>query len=138
MAQRGKEDRHERQQAACYEVEQRLLEARRQLAEKQVEAERTRGRLESQVKESGTIELRIAHNENESQELGLRLVGGLGGGQVIRLEGPMAPKLQELYRGGKPLVTFGVGGGPRNRSCVFTPVAPEAAHLLRLMNPSNS
>jgi chromosome segregation protein len=68
-----KEQAHERQQAACYEVEQQLLEARRQLAEKQVETERTRGRLESQVKESGSIEQRIAHNENESQELGLRL-----------------------------------------------------------------
>ena len=68
-----KEEAHERQQAACYEVEQRLLEARRQLAEKQVDMERTRGRLESQVKESGTIEQRIAHNENESHELGLRL-----------------------------------------------------------------
>ena len=68
-----KEQAHERQQAACYEVEQRLLEARRQLAENQVEAERTRGRLESQVKESGAIEQRIAHNENESRELGLRL-----------------------------------------------------------------
>ena len=38
-----------------------------------VEAERTRGRLESQVKESGAIEQRIAQGEKESQELDVRL-----------------------------------------------------------------
>ena len=38
-----------------------------------MEAERTRGRLESQVKESGAIEQRIAQAEKESQELGVRL-----------------------------------------------------------------
>jgi chromosome segregation protein len=68
-----KEQAHERQQAACYGFEQQLTEARRQLAEMRVEAERTRGRLESQVKESGAIEQRIAQAENESRELGLRL-----------------------------------------------------------------
>ena len=72
-----KEQAHERQQAACYRFEQQLTEARRQLAEMRVEAERTRGRLESQVKESGAIEQRIAQAENESRELGLRL-GALG------------------------------------------------------------
>ena len=55
---------------ACYEIEYQLTEARQQLAERQVEAERTRGRLESQVKESGAIEQRIAQDEKESQELG--------------------------------------------------------------------
>jgi chromosome segregation protein len=68
-----KEQAHERQQAACYRFERQLTEARRQLAELRVEAERTRGRLESQVKESGAIEQRIAQAENESRELGLRL-----------------------------------------------------------------
>jgi chromosome segregation protein len=68
-----REQAHESQQAACYEVEQQLTEARQQLAECQVEAERTRGRLASQVKESGSIEQRIAQNEKESQDLGLRL-----------------------------------------------------------------
>jgi len=72
-----KEQAHERQQAACYGFEQQLTEARRQLAEMRVEAERTRGRLESQVKESGAIEQRMAQAENESRELGLRL-GTLG------------------------------------------------------------
>ena len=61
------------QQLACYEIEQQLTEARQQLSEQNVEAERTRGRLESQVKESGAIEQRIAQAEKESQELGVRL-----------------------------------------------------------------
>jgi chromosome segregation protein len=68
-----KEQAHERQQAACYSFEQQLTEARRQLAEMRLDAERTRGRLESQVKESGAIEQRIGQAENESRELGLRL-----------------------------------------------------------------
>ncbi len=68
-----KEVAHEQQQAACYEIEQRLTEARRQLSELNVEAERTRGRLASQVKESGAIEQRIGQAERESEELGARL-----------------------------------------------------------------
>jgi chromosome segregation protein len=68
-----KEQTHEREQVACYEVEYRLTEARQQLSERQVEAERTRGRLESQVKESGAIEQRIAQNEKDAAELALRL-----------------------------------------------------------------
>ena len=68
-----KEQAHERRQAECYQIERLLTEARQQLAERQLEAERTRGRLESQVKEIGAIEQRIAQNEKDSQELGLRL-----------------------------------------------------------------
>src|ERR1019366_3345082 len=68
-----REQAHESQQVACYEVEYKLTEARQQLAERQVEAERTRGRLGSQGKESGSIEQRIAQNEKDTQELGLRL-----------------------------------------------------------------
>jgi len=68
-----KEQAHEREQAACYELEQQLTAARQQLAEMQLDAERTRGRLESQVRESGSIEQRIAQAEKESQELGARL-----------------------------------------------------------------
>ena len=41
-------------------MERQLTEARQQLSEMNVEAERTRGRLEAQVKESGAIEQRIA------------------------------------------------------------------------------
>ena len=72
-----REQAHERAQAACYELEQRLTAARRILAEKNVEAERTRGRLEAQVKESGAIEQRIAQGETETREIGVRL-GALG------------------------------------------------------------
>ena len=68
---------HERAQAACYELEQRLTAARQTLAGKNVEAERTRGRLEAQVKESGAIEQRIAQGETETREIGVRL-GALG------------------------------------------------------------
>ncbi len=68
-----KEQVHERRQAAAYEVEQGLTESRQQLSEWNVEAERTKGRLASQVKESGAIEQRIAQAEKESQELGVRL-----------------------------------------------------------------
>jgi len=68
-----REKSHEAAQTDCYRIEQQLTEARAQLAARNVEAERTRGRLESQVKESGAIEQRIAHNEKESQELGVRL-----------------------------------------------------------------
>ncbi len=67
------EQAHEQQQAAAYEVEQQLTESRQQLSEANVEAERAKGRLASQVKECGAIEQRISQAEKESQELGLRL-----------------------------------------------------------------
>ncbi len=69
----AKEQEHESAQLACYEIEEQLTAARQQLSEKNVEAERTRGRLEAQVKECGAIEQRIAHSEKESQELEARL-----------------------------------------------------------------
>ncbi|HEX8985486.1 MAG TPA: chromosome segregation protein SMC, partial [Bryobacteraceae bacterium] len=69
----GAERQHEARQAASYEVERQLTEARQRLSEKNVEAERTRGRLEAQVRESGNIEQRIARSEQESQDLGVRL-----------------------------------------------------------------
>jgi chromosome segregation protein len=68
-----KEGAQEQHQSACYELERQLTEARQQLSDMNVDAERTRGRLESQVKESGAIEQRIARAETECQELGLRL-----------------------------------------------------------------
>jgi chromosome segregation protein len=68
-----KEQAHERQQTACYQLEQELTAARQQLSEMNVDAERTRGRLESQVRESGAMEQRIAQAEKESQELDVRL-----------------------------------------------------------------
>jgi chromosome segregation protein len=68
-----REQAHQSAQGVCYELEEQLTEARQQLAGMNVEAERTRGRLESQVKESGAIEQRIAQAEKESQELGVWL-----------------------------------------------------------------
>jgi len=69
----SRDQEHARLQTVCYETEQRLTETRAQLASLNVEVERTRGRLESQVKESGAIEQRIGQAERESQELDLRL-----------------------------------------------------------------
>jgi len=68
-----REQEHERRQAACYEIEQHLTAARQQLADLNLEAERTRGRLQSQVKESAAIEQNIGQAEKESQELEQRL-----------------------------------------------------------------
>ena len=69
----AKEQAHTQLQGQSYQTEQQLTAQRRELAECQVETERTRGRLESQVKESGAIEQRIAQAEKESQELEQRL-----------------------------------------------------------------
>src|SRR6202171_2662948 len=68
-----KEQAHERQQTARYQLKQELPAARQQLSEMNVDAERTRGRLESQVRESGAMEQRIAQAEKETQELDVRL-----------------------------------------------------------------
>jgi len=68
-----KEQSHESRQLSCYQLEEQLTEARQRLAQLNVEAERTRGRLASQVKESGAIEERIAQAENETRQLGARL-----------------------------------------------------------------
>ena len=73
----AKEQSHTELQGQCYQTEQQLTELRRELAACQVETERTRGRLDSQVKESGAIEQRIAQAERESQELEVRL-GSIG------------------------------------------------------------
>src|SRR5579862_3051684 len=69
----AKEQAHEELRGQSYQAEQQLTALRQELAECQVETERTRGRLESQVKESGAIEQRIAQAERESQELEVRL-----------------------------------------------------------------
>ena len=71
VAERDQE--HERRQQACYQIERELTAERQKLSDLNVEATRTRGRLESQVRESGAMEQRIAQAEKESQDLGLRL-----------------------------------------------------------------
>jgi chromosome segregation protein len=96
-----REQAHEVRQTACYEVESQLTEARRQLAERQVEAERIRGRLASQVQESGSIEQRIAQNEKDAHDLGLRLDAldeEIGGHKknVEALEGEIATARQRM------------------------------------------
>ena len=63
------EQERERLQNSCYETEARLTKLRADLAAFQVEAERTRGRLEAQVRETGAIEERIGQGEREAQEL---------------------------------------------------------------------
>ncbi|MFZ0935995.1 MAG: chromosome segregation protein SMC [Bryobacteraceae bacterium] len=68
-----REQAHERAQAGCYALEERLTEARLELSEANMEAERTRGRLAAQVKEIGGTEERIAQAEKESEQLGARL-----------------------------------------------------------------
>jgi len=66
-AQRGK------LQEVCYQLERDLTAERKKLAEANVESERTRGRLEAQVRESGALEQRMARGETESKELESRL-----------------------------------------------------------------
>ena len=68
----GEEERG-RLQAVCYELEARLTETRSRLAEINVESERTRGRLEAQVRESGAVEQRMARGEEETREIESRL-----------------------------------------------------------------
>ena len=63
------EQERERLQASLFDAESRLTDLRSQLAALQVEAERTRGRLEAQVRETGAIEERITQGEREVQEL---------------------------------------------------------------------
>jgi len=66
----------ERQKAqeVFYALETQLTEARRQLSEMNVEAERTKGRLESQVREAASIEQRMARADQETGDLETRLV----------------------------------------------------------------
>jgi len=60
-------------QEVCYGLEQELTAQRKKLAETNVESERTRGRLEAQVRESGALEQRMARGEEETKELDERL-----------------------------------------------------------------
>jgi chromosome segregation protein len=56
-------------QDACYRNDAELAEARRGLADLQLEQERTRGRLDAQAQQIGGIEQRLAAGETESVEL---------------------------------------------------------------------
>lgn len=56
-------------QRQAYEVERQLTGVRARQAELQVESERARGRLESQVRQVSDIELRLTQGETETQTL---------------------------------------------------------------------
>lgn len=57
---------------SSYALEASLTEARKVLAENRVEAERVRGRLESQAREISSIEQRLTRGEAEAQDLETR------------------------------------------------------------------
>jgi len=63
----------EKEQAAlqeqCFSTEHRLTEERKKLSEMRVEAERTKGRLESQANQIASIDQRLTRGEAESQEI---------------------------------------------------------------------
>ncbi|MDQ6677655.1 MAG: chromosome segregation protein SMC [Acidobacteriota bacterium] len=69
---RGEQDRSALQDVCCG-LERELTGQRKRLAEANVESERTRGRLEAQVRESGALEQRMARGEEETKELDGRL-----------------------------------------------------------------
>ncbi len=66
------EQEHKALQEACYRNDAELAEARRRLADFQLEQERTRGRLDSQAQQIAAIEQRLGQGEAESQELETR------------------------------------------------------------------
>ena len=60
-------------QEIFYALEAQLTEARRQLSDVNVESERTKGRLESQVREANSIEQRMSRADQETTDLEARL-----------------------------------------------------------------
>jgi chromosome segregation protein len=64
---------YSRAQQEGYQTEAELTEARKRLAELNLELERTRGRLDYQAKQVTAIEQRLAQGEGESQEVERRL-----------------------------------------------------------------
>ncbi len=87
----GEEERT-RLQSFCYSLESNLRDLRKDLGEKNVDAERTRGKLRAQVQESSAIEERITRGEGEAQELEKRIAGA----QVER--DTLAASTQELSK----------------------------------------
>jgi chromosome segregation protein len=63
------EREHAATQEACYRTEAALTAARGRVAELNLESERTRGRLELQAKQIGSIEDRLAKGDIETQDL---------------------------------------------------------------------
>ncbi|MDP2999594.1 MAG: chromosome segregation protein SMC [Bryobacterales bacterium] len=67
-----KEKEQARLQEQCFKTETELTGARARLAELRLDAERTRGRLESQARQIGGIDERLNQGEAETQELDRR------------------------------------------------------------------
>jgi len=63
----------QKQRARFFEIESALTAARKQLAEYELEAERTRGKLSSQSQQIGNIDQRLATSEAEVANLEVRL-----------------------------------------------------------------
>jgi chromosome segregation protein len=63
------EREHTATQESCYKTEAALTAARGRVAELNLESERTRGRLELQAKQIGSLEERLAAGETETQDL---------------------------------------------------------------------
>ncbi|MBZ5602645.1 MAG: AAA family ATPase [Acidobacteriia bacterium] len=63
---------HTRQQEACYQTEAQLTAARSNVAQLNLESERTRGRLELQAKQIGGIDEKLSAGEAETQQLDAR------------------------------------------------------------------
>jgi chromosome segregation protein len=68
----AREQEQTRLQQRCFETEGQLTAARAQLAGLRLDAERTRGRLESQARQIGGIEERLAQGEAEAGDLDRR------------------------------------------------------------------
>lgn len=66
------EQQHSALQEHTYAIEAKLTEARKQLAEFRVEAERVRGRLESQARQIASIDDRLHRGDGETQDLAKR------------------------------------------------------------------
>ena len=63
------EREHTATQESCYKTETALTAARGRVAELNLESERTRGRLELQAKQIGSLEERLAAGDTETQDL---------------------------------------------------------------------
>jgi chromosome segregation protein len=75
LTQQASDNDAERQKAqeVFYALEAQLTEARRQLAEMNIESTRAKGRLESQVRQASDIEQRMARADHETTDLEARL-----------------------------------------------------------------
>jgi chromosome segregation protein len=69
----GREAEQSAIQETCYRTEGELTQARQMLADLQLEAERTRGRLEKQAGQIGGIDQRLSQGESETQTIEARL-----------------------------------------------------------------